>query len=338
MKATITDVAKQAGVSMKTVSRVLNNEPNVADKTREKVLEVASALRYSPNLAAKGLASSKSYLVALVYDIPSAHYVSKIQLGAIAACREFGYHLVPEPLMIGDVETNEQSSVLLRNLFSRLPVDGVILAPPLSDSAEAIEILDGLKIPYVLVAPFNVGTGIRAVKMDDVLAAEKMTQFLIDQGHSSIGFIKGHTDHSAASLRYEGFRNAMAEAHLTVHSHEVKQGDFTFQSGVTAATALLADKSDRPSAIFASNDEMAAGVVSVAAKLGIDIPSELSVVGFDDTPLARLISPQLTTVQQPIYDMGYEAVRMLIDPAENTKPPKTQELDFKLIIRDSTST
>ncbi len=335
MKATITDVAKIAGVSMKTVSRVLNNEPNVAAKTREKVLAVAADLRYSPNLAAKGLASSKSYLVALVYDNPSPYYIAKIQAGAIDACRKFGYHLVPEPLQLPDVGDEESQAETVRHLLHRLPVDGVILTPPLSDSPGVIKALEAMKIPFVLIAPSGRENGFNAVKMDDIQAAREMTEFLIAQGHKSIGFIKGHPEHSATALRYEGFRDAMANARLTVHSHEVIQGDFSFRSGVNAAEALLSDKDSHPSAIFASNDDMAAGVVSVASRLGIIVPDELSVCGFDDTPLAKILFPQLTTVQQPIYEMGFHAVKTLVDPTQKSKPAETRNLEFKLVVRDS---
>lgn len=337
MKATITDVAKHAGVSMKTVSRVLNNEPNVAEKTREKVLGVAKELRYSPNLAAKGLASSKSYLLALVYDNPSAHYISNVQSGAIEACRQFGYHLVPEPVPRMGEGAVGQRAELIRNLIHKLPVDGVILTPPLSDSENVINTLKTLKIPYVLIAPSNSALKTDAVKMDDVQAAREMTEFLISKGHTSIGFIKGHIDHSATALRYQGFREAMADAHLTVHDDEVKQGDFSFKSGVKAAEALLAVEEERPTAIFASNDDMAAGVVSAASKLGIEVPKFLSVCGFDDTPLAKILSPQLTTVQQPIFEMGYQAAKVLIDPKQKDVDPATYHLDFKLIVRDSTT-
>ncbi len=336
MKATITDVAKEAGVSMKTVSRVLNNEPNVAMKTREKVLAVASELRYSPNLAAKGLASSKSYLVALVYDNPSPYYIAKIQSGAIDACREYGYHLVPEPLIISGESEGQKIEETLSALLHRLPVDGVILTPPLSDSKPVIQTLESMKIPFVLVAPSVAVPHSHAVKMDDVKAAREMTELLIAQGHKTIGFIKGHQDHSATALRYEGFRDAMADAHLTVHSHDVKQGDFSFRSGVVAAEELLAVKEGRPTAIFASNDDMAAGVVSVASRLGVSVPEELSVCGFDDTPLATILFPQLTTVQQPIYEMGFQAVKVLIDPEEKAKTAAVHNLDFKVIVRDST--
>jgi LacI family transcriptional regulator len=337
MKATITDVAKHAGVSMKTVSRVLNNEPNVAQKTREKVMEVAKELRYSPNLAAKGLASSKSYLLALIYDNPSAHYISNVQSGAIEACRQFGYHLVPEPIPRMEEGAIGQRAEAIRSLIHKLPVDGVILTPPLSDSENVIKTLQGLEIPYVLIAPSNVAPQTNTVKMNDVQAAREMTEHLIAQGHKSIGFVKGHVDHSATALRYQGFRDAMADAHLPVHDHEVKQGDFSFMSGVEAGEALLASNEERPTAIFASNDDMAAGVVSAASKLGIDVPNSLSVCGFDDTPLAKILSPQLTTVQQPIFEMGYQAACVLIDPEKKDADPASYHLDFKLIARDSTT-
>ena len=335
MKATITDVAKVAGVSMKTVSRVLNNEPNVAAKTRERVLAVATELRYSPNLAAKGLASSRSYLVALVYDNPSPYYIAKIQSGAIDACRKYGYHLVPEPLDLTDEADEASQEEAVRHLLHRLPVDGVILTPPLSDSPGVVKALETMKIPFVLVAPSGRENGISSVKMDDIQAAQEMTEFLIAQGHKSIGFIKGHIEHSATALRYEGYRKAMANAGLPVGRDEVQQGDFSFRSGVTAAEELLRDRSARPTAIFASNDDMAAGVVSVASRLGIAVPDDLSVCGFDDTPLAKILFPQLTTVQQPIYEMGYQAVKVLVDPALKNKPASTHNLDFKLVVRDS---
>lgn len=321
---------------MKTVSRVLNNEPNVAKKTREKVLAVAMDLKYSPNLAARGLASSKSYLVALVYDTPSPCYISKIQSGAIDACRKFGYNLVPMPLQFPNEGEARNQAETVRHLLHCLPVDGVILTPPLSDSPSVIEALRAKGIPFVLVSPSGESADMNAVKMDDVQAAREMTEFLIAQGHKSIGFIKGHFEHSSATLRYQGFRDAMAAARLTVHDHDVRQGDFSFKSGASAAEELLADSASRPTAIFASNDDMAAGVVSAAARLGLNVPDDLSVCGFDDTDLAQILFPQLTTVQQPIYEMGFQAVQALVDPAQKLKPPVTQNLDFKLVVREST--
>lgn len=317
---------------MKTVSRVLNNEPNVAKKTRERVLEVAKQLRYSPNLAARGLASSKSYLLALLYDNPSPNYIANIQKGAIDACRNNRYHLVIEPVSMGEKSAVEAVDLLLE----RLPVDGIILTPPLCDDEDILAILGRLKIPYVPVAPAVEGREVSSVKMDDVQAAYEMTEFLIRQGHRKLGFIKGHPEHNASELRYQGFVQAMNAVGLEINHEWVAAGDFSFRSGVAAAEKLLSLAS-RPTAIFASNDDMAAGVVSVASRLGISVPQELSVGGFDDTPLAQILYPQLTTIKQPIYEMGHRAAELLIRPPNEDDRLHSYCLDHKLIVRDSTS-
>ena len=348
MKATITDVAHEAGVSIKTVSRVLNKEPSVAEKTRHKVLEVAKRLHYSPNLAARGLASSKSYLVALIYDSSvSPYYISRLQEGAIAACREQGYHLVPQPLIgaLEDLERSEDENIRklkiaqvlesVESLLTRLRVDGVVLAPPLSDFVEVIQLFKDYNIPVALIAPSKRDFKTHAVKMDDEKAARQITDYLLAQGHTSIGFIKGPDNHSAASMRYTGFCDAMKHAGQTVDENNVVFGDFSFKSGVAAANALLSKADNRPSAIFASNDDMAAGVVSGALRAGLSVPEDLSVCGFDDTPVAKILFPQLTTIRQPIHAMGFEAVSLLVSPKLKNTTPSVKYLDFELVIRGS---
>ncbi|MGB6231256.1 MAG: LacI family DNA-binding transcriptional regulator [Litorimonas sp.] len=330
MKTTITDVAKQAGVSMKTVSRVLNNEPNVAKATRERVREVAERLQYSPNLAARGLASSRSYLIGLIYGNPSPSYINNIQRGAIEACRAHGYHLLLEPMTLEQAEGED-----LRARLRRSGVDGVILTAPLCDSQKLRKSLDALDIPFVAVAPEDPGE-VRTVRMDDNEAAYRMTRFLIESGHSDIGFVVGPPDHAASALRLSGFRRALADSDLQVTPSRIVQGDFSFRSGVSAGQTLLKDRGDRPTAIFASNDDMATGVMSVAGRLGLAVPEEISICGFDDTPIARIIWPQLTTVAQPIQSMGYKAAEMLVSrTAEPTSTVHT--LDFALVIRESTA-
>ena len=331
MKTTITDVARLANVSMKTVSRVLNNEPNVAKKTRERVLSAAKELRYSPNLAAKGLASSKSYLIALLYDNPSPNYIANIQKGAIKACRDNNYYLVIEPLSMANANAGNE----VEKLLERLPVDGVILTPPLCDDKDVLSILKSLNIPYVPVAPTIEMNGVSSVKMDDVQASFEMTEYLIRRGHKKIGFIKGHRGHSATALRYKGYELAMEKFNLKIDKNFIVEGDFSFKSGVEAAENLLG-LNEPPTAIFASNDDMAAGVVSVASRLGLEVPTKLSVGGFDDTPLAQILFPQLTTVKQPIYEMGQMAANLLINPPAKDDVLPSYHLDHKLIIREST--
>ena len=331
MSTTITDVARRAGVSMKTVSRVMNNEPSVSDKTRKKVKEAARALNYTPNLAARGLASSKSYLLAMLYDIPSPGYVINIQKGATQACREHNYHLVVEPL-----DTNEDNVVDdIEDLLGHLRVDGVILAPPLCDNAQVVQLLNRRNIPYIPIAPSEMHTENSTVKMDDLRAAQEMTEYLIQLGHTKIGFVKGHPDHSASELRFEGFRIAMEQAGLKVNSDWIADGDFTFKSGVEAGEILLS-LSDRPMAIFASNDDTAAGIMASAGRLGLKVPEDLSVAGFDDTVLARSVWPRLTTIRQPVQDMGYKAAKLLLSKEKNSGG-QVFSLGHSLIKRESTS-
>lgn len=336
MKATITDVAKKAGVSMKTVSRVLNNEPNVADKTRAHVKAVASELRYSPNLAARGLATSKSYLIALIYDSASPNYTSHVQLGAIDACREAGYHLVVQPLSLKTDSSRQEKVQLVRSVLDRLPVDGVILTPPLCDSEAVLETLAELKINSVRISPITHGTQ-PFVGMDDEAAAYQMTQYLLEQGHQKIGLIRGHIDHSATGLRQAGFLRAMKGADLTVSPNLIVQGDFSFESGAIAAGELLnLPIEERPTAIFASNDDMAAATITTAGQLGLKVPEQLSVCGFDDTPLAKVVWPALTTVRQPIYKMGHQAARQLVTSSKDDTEIG-QILDFEIVVRASVS-
>ncbi len=330
-KSTITDVAKRAGVSIKTVSRVLNGEPNVRAKTRETVIAAAKALKYAPNPAARGLASSKSYLLALLYDIPSPGYIARIQKGATEACRKAGYHLVVQPMDMNDINVVQDVDSLLR----RLPVDGVILTPPLCDAGEVITVLNRLAIPYVPISPSAAHGDIPIIRMDDVKAAREMTEHLIELGHVDIGFIKGHPRHNASALRFEGFREAMRRADLRINPDWIMDGDFTYRSGVAAAEILLT-QNQRPTAIFASNDDMAAGVLSVANKLKISVPDQLSLAGFDDNAIADIIWPRLTTVCQPVSNMGFKAAELLLDPKLRSQGPFIHNLDHSLIKREST--
>lgn len=290
----------------------------------------ARELRYRPNLAARGLASSRSYLIALIYDNPSPSYLSNLQRGAVEACRGHGHHLVLEPMSLQDAHC-DASEALLR----RLSVDGVVVAPPLSDAPALRAALERLDLPFVLVAPGKAQSG-RAVTIADSKAAAEMTRHLIALGHTDIAFIEGPESHTSSALRRAGFAFAMREAGLDPDIWQCPKGDFTFSSGVDAATAILSGSHDRPTAIFASNDDMAAGVMQVAARLGLSVPTDLSVCGFDDTPVARFVWPALTTVSQPIRDMGDLAVRMLIGE-EDLRRQRICKVNFELVLRDSTA-
>lgn len=334
---TIHHVAKRAEVSIKTVSRVLNLEPNVRPDTRAKVLAAVEALQYRPNQSARSLAGAKSFLICLFYDNPSPAYVSDVQLGATSRCRQAGYHLIVEPIDSSSAELGRT----VRATLSTLKVDGVILTPPVSDNFDVLAALEQSGTPYVRIAPDRELERAARVHMDDRLAAHDMTERLIAAGHTDIGFIKGHPDHGASHLRFEGYEAAMRAHGLQVRPERVVQGLFSFASGLAAAELLLAGP-DRPTAIFASNDDMALGVIAVAGRVGVSVPGDLSVAGFDDTPSAQIVWPQLTTVRQPIVEMAAAATDLLISGEARRAsiegmPAPSRLLDFEIIVRASTA-
>jgi LacI family transcriptional regulator len=332
---TIHHVARRAGVSIKTVSRVLNLEPNVSPDTRERVRAAVEALQYRPNQSARSLAGTRSFLIGLFYDNPSPAYVSDVQLGAISRCREAGYHVIVEPLESASPDVGAQ----VRATLSTLRVDGVILTPPVCDNPAVMAALDAAGTPYVRIAPQSELGRAAYVHMDDRRAAAEMTRRLIAEGHRDIGFIKGHPDHGASHLRFQGYAEALAERGYELRPDRLAQGWFSFASGVEAAEQLLAG-GDRPTAIFASNDDMALGVIAAAARMGIKAPGALSVAGFDDTPAACMVWPQLTTVRQPIEAMAAAAADLLIcghAAPRGGEPGRAQAqlLDFEIVWRDS---
>lgn len=329
--ATIRDVAALAGVSIKTVSRVVNAEPHVSSRTRERVARAVEMLGYRPNIAARSLAGARAYLIGLYFDNPSANYVTQMQAGAMQACRAAGYHVLIEKLAGSRADVMEQ----LAPLAGALRVDGVVLSPPVCDRAEVLDFLDSLRIPYVRIAPGHGPARGAYVHMDDRRAARDMTRHLLALGHRRIGFIRGPAAHAASERRHLGFRDALGEAGETAQRRHVLQGDFTFRSGWTAAGRLL-DGRDRPTAVFASNDDMALGVIAMAHRLGLDVPAQLSVAGFDDSESGRVVWPQLTTVRQPVAEMAAGAVGMLISSGRPTAPPPLL-YDFRLLLRGSTA-
>lgn len=327
--ANIHDVADKAGVSIKTVSRVLNREPNVREETRDKVLEAVSALSYRPNIFARALASEKSLLIGLVFDNPSASYAAGVQLGALARCREEGFHLIVETLEGDAPDVDQRVLSLVRD--SKL--HGVILTPPLCDSPSVLATLSAEGTAFVRVAPGRNIPDTQQVSIDDVQAAIDITNHLIELGHRRIGFVRGHPAIGGAELRLQGFRTAMQKAGIPVDPKLVVQGYFSYQSGLEAANQLLS-RDEPPTAIFASNDDMAAAVLATAYSFKLQTPYDLSVVGFDDSLIAQVVWPQLTTCRQPLYDMAAAAVSML---AARETPDPLCRLQHKLIIRNSTA-
>ncbi|WP_336958121.1 LacI family DNA-binding transcriptional regulator [Sphingobium aquiterrae] len=330
---TINDVARQAGVSPMTVSRVINGEQIVRPATKEKVEAAIAALNYAPSAAARSLAGGEEIRIGLLYSNPSSSYLSEFLVGSLDQASRTNVHLVVEKCD-DDIAVQTVVDHLLRGR-----IDGIILPPPLCDSAEMIAALAAAKIPAVAVATGRMPKDMAAVSIDDLHAAYEMTRHLIALGHSRIGFIKGNPNQSASSRRFEGYRQALNEAGIPLDDTLVAQGFFTYRSGLDAADHIL-DLPLPPTAIFASNDDMAAAAVAIAHRRGLDVPGDLTVCGFDDTPLATTIWPELTTIRQPISDMSRAAVDLLVREIRARKAHKLGSashilLDYTLIRRQS---
>jgi len=332
---TIEDVARASGVSAMTVSRVINQGKNVRESTKEAVLEAIERLNYSPNTAARSLAAGQATHIGLLYANPSAAYLAQFLVGALDAARENGCHLVIE---VCDSEDEAEQREVARR-FAQADADGVILPPPLSESAPILSELENAGTPIVTVAMGRLHPNALNVRIDDFAAAKEMTEYLISLGHRRIGLITGHPDQIASAERERGFLAAVEEAGLRKSDIAVVQGYFTFRSGLEAAEKLLG-RSKPPTAIFASNDDMAAAVVSVAHRRGLDVPKDLSVVGFDDTSPATTVWPELTTIRQPVSAMAAAALNLLLADLKirrRVRSGSSQEviLDYELIIRES---
>ncbi|MCF2858098.1 LacI family DNA-binding transcriptional regulator [Pseudoalteromonas sp. SMS1] len=332
-KVTINSVAEYAGVSKKTVSRVLNNEPNVSPATREKVLKVFKELDYKPNPIARGLARNKSFIIGCLYDNPSKSYITRVQSGALEACHKFNYNLLIHPCELRGDELIENVGQLLTT--SRL--DGLVLTPPFSDSQELIDYLKQQDIPYARVASAIQDDSSISVRSNDEQGAFELTEHLISLGHRDIAFIKGHPDHSATEKRFSGYRNALVKHGIDFKSHLVAEGNFSYHSGADSAKEIL-DLDPMPTAVFASNDYMAAAVLKLATQRQIKVPGDISIAGFDNAPIARHIWPGLTTIAQPVEEMTRQAVEQLIMQISDPSTEVYQKvLEAKLITRESTA-
>ena len=331
---TILDVALHAGVSPMTVSRVINGEANVREETRARVAASVAALRYKPNQAARSLASADAVHIGVLYANPSANYLSEFLLGSLEQSSLSGCQLVIEKCEGAESEAEAISRLVKGG------VDGVILPPPLCDSEESMKALRDAGIAAVLVASGKPAPDLCAISINNFEASRAMTRYLLELGHKRIAFINGHPNQTATGQRFHGYVEAMTEAGLSVDAEQVVQGYFTYRSGLEAAEKLLTEW--KPTAIFASNDDMAAATMAVAHRKGMDVPGDLAVAGFDDTPLATTVWPALTTVRQPIAEMAREAVRLLIDQIRKrrggeTAPVRHKTLKFTLIDRESTA-
>lgn len=337
-RSTIFDVATLAGVSIKTVSRVVNSEPNVRETTKQRVVDAIESLNYRPDRSARNLASHRSNLIALVYDDPSAYeipssgYVIRMQAGALRACREANRELLIHPCNYQDKDVVAG----LKTLIERVRPDGIVLAAPLSNMPNIVSAIGETNTPFVRVSPGKKNGKHFSVSMNDRECSAEMTRYLASLGHLNIAFLTGHPKHDAVKNRFLGYQDGLKDSGLAFSEQLVEAGDNSIRSGEACAEALL-NRSDRPTAIFAANDDMAAGVVRVADRLGIDIPNQLSVAGCDDVALAQQIYPSLTTLRQPLATMTERAAKALIDSSVGKETLTGSEVfPATLQIREST--
>ena len=328
---TLGDVARRAGVSPMTVSRVINSSDNVHPDTRERVNAAIQALGYTPNAAARSLAGGTLTRIALLYSNPSAAYLSEFLVGSLAEARQNGAQIVVEKCDADEV-------AIVRGLIER-GIDGVILPPPLCDSHAVLAALFKAKVPTAVVASGAPAAGAFAVSIDDAEAARQITALLIGLGHRRIGFIAGNVNQTASAKRREGYARALEDAGQPLREQLIAQGDFSYRSGLEAAERLL-DGAEPPTAIFASNDDMAAAAIAVAHRRGLDVPRDLAICGFDDTALATTVWPGLTTVHQPIAGMARAAVELLVAALRRVRAgepltPRQRVMNFAIVRRES---
>ena len=332
---TILDVAKHAGVSPMTASRVINGNPNVGPAMRERVLASVKTLGYRPNLAGRSLRTSSTARIGVLYSNPSAAYLNQFMLGVLEQSSLSGSQVLIEKCS----GIRSQRAAVQRLLEAG--VDGVILPPPLCDSPQTLQELHARRIPAIAVATGVPMEGVASVRIDDYQGARAMTRYLLELGHRDIGFIKGDPKHTPSALRAAAFFETMAKAGIEVPPERVAQGLFTYRSGLAAASQLLNLKR-RPTAIFSSNDDMAAATVAIAHGMGLRIPEDLTVVGFDDTPVATTVWPELTTIHQPVTAMGRAAVSLMLEDIRRKRSghpmsPVHQVMKYTLVKRGSSA-
>lgn len=314
---TIHDVARHAGVSSMTVSRVMNGKRYVSDAMRRKVEAVIEELNYSPNLTARTLSSSVR--IGALYSNPSSSNLGAFLMGAFRQSGNSGCQFLIEPGVTGE-EAEQGLSRLIES-----GIGGVILPPPLCDSPVMLEMAQRVGVLPLAFATAKPREGVSAIVVDDYKGAFDMTQHLIGLGHREIGFILGHPQHSPSQRREQGYRAAMAGAGIMIRDEWIAPGLFTYRSGLEAARKLL-EQEQRPTAVFASNDDMAAAVSAVAHGMGLKVPEDISIAGFDDAPIASTVWPELTTVRQPIAEMAANAVKLLSDLVRQARSGGEQKI------------
>lgn len=331
-RITINDIARLANVSKKTVSRIINKSPMVREETRTRVEAIIAQYSFQPDPQARALAFRKSFLVGLAYDNPSPQYVVNMQRGILDALMTTDYQLVLQPV---DRTMPDYRENILKFVERHRPA-GVIMPPSVSEDEALAKMLRAQECHYVRIASVEVDEPSHMVRTQDAEGAAQAARHLATLGHKRIAHIHGPRSFRSAHERLYGFRSGLAEFGMELGEGMTLEAGYTFDTGVSAADNLLS-RPKRPTAIFAGNDEMAIGVYTAARKAGLNIPDDLSIVGFDDTPMASRIWPQMTTVRLPIRDMGKFAAERLLDQIQGKSVKVTKQFTPEIVVRQSTA-
>lgn len=325
MAVTMRDVAQQAGVSVATVSRVLNESGPVGERTRQRILDTAGALRYVPNGTARSLTTSTTETVGVLLPNLYGEFYSEVIRGVEGAVRARRYHTLLSSVHDGP----DELVAALRTLVGR--VDGLVVMSP-DIEADVLEANLPAGLPVVLLG--STAPGHAAVTIDNEDGAAVMVAHLAAQGHQRIAHIAGGAGNTDAQARLAGYRRAVAERGLDGDPALVVDGDFTESSGHAAGHALL-ELADRPTAVFAANDSMAIGALRAFREAGLDVPGDIALGGFDDIPVAEYVTPALTSVHVPIHEMGARAVESVLDAVTSAADAPPVLLSTSLVVRES---
>ncbi|HEX6832307.1 MAG TPA: LacI family DNA-binding transcriptional regulator, partial [Rudaea sp.] len=321
--------------------RVINNEPAVLERTREKVLRAIEQLDYQPDMSARSLRSAQSFALGVVYDNPNPYYIISVQNGVLSVCRQSGFGLQIHPCDSSSPQLAEE----LIDLVRRSRLAGLVLAPPMSERMELIRFLaaNDVKFVRILSAAEDPQDGYPCVYVDDRDAAYDITEHLIQLGHQRIGFLWGGESHRSSPERFKGYESALKDYGIAINNKLIVHGDYSFDDGFRGARKLLALK-DRPTAIFGSNDEIAAGVLAAAKSSGLEVPFDLSIAGFEDSPFSKQSWPALTTAKQATEEIARHAALRLMaelgrDLPEGMAALSTENKGFspELVVRGSTA-
>jgi LacI family transcriptional regulator len=331
---TIKDIARVAGVSVTTVSRALNGYSDVNEKTRQKIADVARELNYSPNTLARGLVMQKSKTIGLLVSGISRESVKdnftfEVLCGVNERASTLGYDLI-----LFNTNTMMQREKTYTQLCRERRVDGAIIQGIKKEDPYLKEVVES-DIPCVLVDIPVHSNSVGYVTTDNALGAKKAVEHLASLGHKHIGMINGHEDAFVSQERLNGYREALKECGLSFRSEWVVSGNFEEKKAEKAVRELI-NRHKEVTAIFCASDLMALGALKACKELGLHVPKEMSIVGYDNIVLASYSSPNLTTVGQEVYQIGYEAADLLIEMLEGKETNMKRYLDTKLIIREST--